>query len=563
VPHPDDLFVAEFALRKGWVSKDDLLEALWAMEEERKGGHGVRRPLGVVLVTRGHLRQKDLQSILSRRVQMETSLTESQSEDLSIGSVLVAAGVATQQQISECLAIQHAQKEPKSPSPRLGEILVGRGYATPEQIHRVLAYHQKVIYMCPQCGKKFNVLNARQGQEVLCRDCKVPLTPPDMSEISAADTIVAPRVSRGTTARREKSEPAAQSEEIAQQSQIDRAIALYLRQRGMVRRRLVREAERLQLEFSRFGFMVPVLDILRRLGGISWERHQQLKKTDFSKIINAPAWKKQAVPGYLITGKIAVGGFATIFSGKQIFTNRQVALKILHLDKAKDPRARVMFRNESALLMRFEHPHIIKAYEYGNPSTWMHFLAMEFVQGEALDQILQRVGPFPPALALRVTRQAGEALQYLQREGYIHRDIKPENILLDERKRVRLCDLGFAAPIGDKPAKAGRSKTTVGTATYVSPEQASGEQDLKGGTDIYSLGLTLHAMLTGQLPSDDLASEEFLEQRFQDGFALPELETIGAPKKVIALLQKMVHPERTARFGNWEEFLGTMDKAKL
>lgn len=341
----------------------------------------------------------------------------------------------------------------------------------------------------------------------------------------------------------------------------ERAMAVYIRQKNLVRREDLREAIQFQEEASAYGLEVPLLEVLARQKRITWQQAELLRRVDLAPVVASEEWRRQVVPGYKILAKIAAGGFAAIFAAETFFGGDRVALKILRKDRAGEAGAIEHFRQEARLMMLLDHPRIVRAYEYGTHQG-LHYITMEFVEGRALDQAVQDSGGLPPPTALRVTRQVAEALYYMQREGYIHRDVKPENILLDPRGDVKVCDLGFAAEIRSRPLPRPKDEI-LGTAAYISPEQARGESDLKVGTDIYSLGLTLYFMLTAHVPFEGEDDDVVMSERFADGVAAPDFSRLQVPESLLAFLRKMLHPRREERFPTYPDLLKAMDGIRL
>jgi predicted Ser/Thr protein kinase len=194
------------------------------------------------------------------------------------------------------------------------------------------------------------------------------------------------------------------------------------------------------------------------------------------------------------------GGMGAVYQARQQKLDRLVALKVLPAEWSRDPAFAERFAREAKALARLNHPHIVAVHDFGEAGG--HFyLVMEYVEGANLRQLLQD-GPLQPVLALQIIPQICDALQYAHEEGVVHRDIKPENILLDRRGRVKIADFGLAKLVG--PSRASFTLTgthqVMGTFDYMAPEQRLRPQDVDHRADIYSLGVVLYEMLTGELP---------------------------------------------------------------
>ncbi|MBN1808473.1 MAG: serine/threonine protein kinase [Planctomycetes bacterium] len=179
-----------------------------------------------------------------------------------------------------------------------------------------------------------------------------------------------------------------------------------------------------------------------------------------------------------------------------------VALKVLPPKLARDESFLTRFRREVEVLSRMNHPNIVRAVDWGR-ADGLHFLAMEFVQGENSYQKVSRDGPLDERDAITLALEMARALQYASEKDILHRDVKPENVLIDLSGVTHLTDFGLVSTTGSKEdAGVTNHGTTVGTPYYISPEQAQGAADVDTRSDLYSLGATLFHLLTGEVPYD-------------------------------------------------------------
>jgi formylglycine-generating enzyme required for sulfatase activity len=204
---------------------------------------------------------------------------------------------------------------------------------------------------------------------------------------------------------------------------------------------------------------------------------------------------------YTLVRELGRGGMATVYLGTDVKLGRQVAIKLL----APTMRAYLgsdRFQREVLLAAQLSHPHIVPLFE-ADEADGLLFYVMEYVEGESLRHRLTRQGPLPVEDAVRIAAEVGDALQYAHESGVIHRDVKPENILLS-RGHALVSDFGIAKLIEERGSPEGPALTgagiAVGTAAYMSPEQASGDKRIDPRSDVYALAAVLYEMLAGEPP---------------------------------------------------------------
>jgi beta-lactam-binding protein with PASTA domain/predicted Ser/Thr protein kinase len=198
---------------------------------------------------------------------------------------------------------------------------------------------------------------------------------------------------------------------------------------------------------------------------------------------------------YRIVRKLGSGGMANVYLAEDQELGRRVAIKILNDRHAGDEQFVARFRNEAKNAASLSHPNIVSIYDRGE-AEGTYYIAMEYLDGRSLKELILSRGPAPVSVAIDYARQILSALRFAHRNGIVHRDIKPHNVLVDGEGHVKVTDFGIA--------RAGASQMTeegsiIGTAQYLSPEQARGTR-VDQTSDLYSLGIVLYEMLTGNVP---------------------------------------------------------------
>ena len=255
---------------------------------------------------------------------------------------------------------------------------------------------------------------------------------------------------------------------------------------------------------------------------------------------------------YAIERELGVGGMAVVFLAVDLRHERKVALKVLRPEVAAEIGAE-RFLREIKMAARLTHPHILPVHDSGEADGLL-FYVMPNMEGRSLRERLDTERQLPLADALRLTREVASALDYAHRQGVVHRDVKPENILLHEGAAM-VADFGIGkAMSGASITQAGM---IVGTPSYMSPEQASGEADLDGRSDLYSLGCVLYEMLAGEPPFTGPTVQAIITKRFIA--PIPQVRaTRDVPEPVDALVTRALARTPVDRFATAAEFLAVL-----
>lgn len=502
-----DLLLGKIALREGLVTKEQLFDCLQAQERNPS------RSLGSILVSRGYLRQEDVDRLI--RLQKQAFEADSGSglprrRGPLFGKILVDRGLATEYQVNECLRLQGRMAELGiQPVPALGEILIRRGYLDREAVETALQLQNLEIYTCPDCGAPLDGEPAPDsgGEAYACRAC---------------GTRVPPLLAKMATALKEALEEASREHDVELPDEVRRAAAD---------------------PSKRFGKYILIREIGRGGAGIVYKAWQQ----DLNKIVAL-----KILPHESDTAAGVKTPFGDVEDVKR-------------------------FYNETRAHAELQHPNIVPILDFGAVEdhfyytmTYIEGVTLDGVVREGLDErafqttfIPSPGEPVPPRRetarivkgkgmplrkALEILRDLALAVQYAHERGVYHRDIKPANIILDKNGKPWLMDFGLAkvARIGDSAYVKG---VIMGTPYYMPPEQALGDMEqVDNLSDVYSLGAVLYEMVSGYCPYTGKTPDEVLALLLKEppepvGSHVPQL-----PEDVAAIIEKAMRREKHRRY---------------
>jgi len=271
--------------------------------------------------------------------------------------------------------------------------------------------------------------------------------------------------------------------------------------------------------------------------------------------------KSLILGGYTILDKIGAGGMGQVFKALHRRMERVVAIKMLPTAMMKDAAAAARFQREVVAAAKLSHPNIVAAHDAAE-ANGVHFLVMEYVEGQDLSALVKKNGPFPVAKAVNFVLQAARGLEFAHGEGVVHRDIKPANLLLDKKGTVKILDMGLARIESPGAAQAELTGTgaVMGTVDYMSPEQAFNTKDADARADIYSLGCSLYYLVTGKATyGGQTVVEKILAHREKP---IPSLmgEQPSVSDELEVVFKKLIAKKIEDRYQTMTDVIGALER---
>jgi serine/threonine-protein kinase len=258
---------------------------------------------------------------------------------------------------------------------------------------------------------------------------------------------------------------------------------------------------------------------------------------------------------YELDGRLGSGGMSSVYKATDRVLERTVAVKLLAEHLSDDDKFVARFRREALAVAKLIHPNIVQVFDTGVDDD-RHYIVMEYVQGRSCAQLLQTNRQLDPDVAVEIGGQSCSGLEYAHRQGIIHRDVKPGNLMViggpatdgsDEEMKVKLTDFGIAR--ATEQTRLTQVGSVVGTAAYLAPEQARGEE-AGPATDVYALGVVLYQLLTGRLPYEGSTLAEMAMRRESERPLPPSSYNPDVPETLSAAVLQALESDPAARFGS-------------
>ncbi len=254
---------------------------------------------------------------------------------------------------------------------------------------------------------------------------------------------------------------------------------------------------------------------------------------------------------YELIDKIAEGGMARVYRGRDLLLKRTIAVKVLKDQMTGDAAFIRRFEREAQSAAALSHPHIVNIYDVGEEDG-IYFMVMEYVDGKNLKEYIREKGRLSIPEAIKITRQIAEALEQAHAAGVVHRDIKPQNILFSREGKIKVTDFGIAIAGDGVTVTVGDQ--IIGSVQYISPEQARGELAGKQ-SDLYSLGIVMYEMVTGKVPFTAESPVALAMKHIQEQIVPPRRLVESIPEALEEIILKAVAKDSAERYGTAAELL--------
>src|SRR5215468_8994701 len=267
---------------------------------------------------------------------------------------------------------------------------------------------------------------------------------------------------------------------------------------------------------------------------------------------------------YEIGETLGYGGMAEVHLGRDVRLGREVAVKVLRADLARDPSFQARFRREAQAAASLNHPSIVAVYDTGEDMTGSNgstpYIVMEYVEGRTLREVLKAEGRIMPRRAMEIVSDVCAALDFSHRNGIVHRDVKPGNVMITSTGTVKVMDFGIARAVADAGATMTATAAVIGTAQYLSPEQARGE-NVDARSDVYSTGCLLYELITGSPPFTGDSPVAVAYQHVRENAPVPSSLNPEVPRTVDSIVMKALAKNPLNRYQSAAEMRADLQRA--
>ncbi len=260
---------------------------------------------------------------------------------------------------------------------------------------------------------------------------------------------------------------------------------------------------------------------------------------------------------YRVISRLGAGGMADVFLAEDQQLGRKVALKLLYHRFAEDPGFVERFRREAQAAAGLQHPNVVSVYDRGSYDD-TYYIAMEYLPGRTLKQLVRQEAPLDPVRAIDITIQILRAARFAHRRGVIHRDLKPHNVIIDDSGHVKVTDFGIARAGASDMTETG---SIMGTAQYLSPEQAQGHA-VSAGSDLYSVGIVLYELLTGRVPFDAEAAVTIALKHVSESPPPPRAFNPAIPHELEQVVLWALNKDPADRPADADQLIAALEQAK-
>jgi eukaryotic-like serine/threonine-protein kinase len=260
---------------------------------------------------------------------------------------------------------------------------------------------------------------------------------------------------------------------------------------------------------------------------------------------------------YKLVSRLGAGGMADVFLAEDQQLGRKVAVKLLHRRFAEDPGFVERFRREAQAAAGLQHPNVVSVYDRGAFDD-TYYIAMEYLPGRTLKQLIRQEAPLDPVRAIDITIQILKAARFAHKRGVIHRDLKPHNVIVDDSDHAKVTDFGIARAGASDMTETG---SIMGTAQYLSPEQAQGHA-VSATSDLYSVGVVLYELLTGRVPFDAESAVTIALKHVSEWPAAPTVANPSVPPELEQIVMWALNKNPADRPKDADQFIAALEHAK-